>query len=62
MIGRASAFLDILNAAVPRMMQVLRVRRAALADAEPLLAPLKMKRMPLFITGDFSQQVLIRLY
>jgi mannose-1-phosphate guanylyltransferase len=44
MIGRASAFLDILNAAVPRMMQVL---GAGGDEAYAALSP-----------GDFSQQVL----
>jgi mannose-1-phosphate guanylyltransferase len=44
MIGRASAFLDILNVAVPRMMQIL---GAGGDEAYAALSP-----------GDFSQQVL----
>jgi len=56
MIGRASAFLDILNAAVPRMMQVLGCG-SGLADAERCL-PHEDEAYAALHTGDFSQQVL----
>jgi mannose-1-phosphate guanylyltransferase len=47
MIGRASAFLDMLNAAVPRVMQALEPSVSAGDEAYAALHP-----------GDFSQQVL----
>jgi mannose-1-phosphate guanylyltransferase len=56
MIGRASAFLDILNAAVPRMMQVLG-SASGLADAERCL-PHGDEAYAALHTGDFSHQVL----
>ena len=56
MIGRASAFLDILNAAVPRVMRVLE-SAGSLTDTEPSLPPGDEVYAALH-PGDFSQQVL----
>ncbi len=56
MIGRASAFLDILNAAVPRVMQAFE-SRIGLSGAAPSLAPGDEAYAALH-PGDFSQQVL----
>jgi len=56
MIGRASAFLDILNAAVPRMMQILGAA-IRLSDAESR-SPRGNEAYAALSPGDFSQQVL----
>jgi mannose-1-phosphate guanylyltransferase len=56
MIGRASAFLNILNAAVPRVMQVLG-SGSGLSNAEPCL-PQEEETYAALTPGDFSRQVL----
>lgn len=56
MIGRASAFLDMLNAAVPRTMQVL-ASAGGLSNAEFGL-PQKEEAYAALHPGDFSRQVL----
>jgi mannose-1-phosphate guanylyltransferase len=56
MIGRASAFLDLLNAAVPRVMQVLE-SQMGLSCAAPTL-PSEDEAYATLHPGDFSQQVL----
>jgi mannose-1-phosphate guanylyltransferase len=56
MIGRASAFLDILNAAVPHVMQVLKAGRGA-SDADRSL-PHQDEAYAALHPGDFSHEVL----
>ena len=56
MIGRASAFLDILNAAVPNIMQVLKSGRSASDLGRSL--PHEDEAYAALHVGDFSQQVL----
>jgi mannose-1-phosphate guanylyltransferase len=56
MIGRASAFLDILNAAVPRVMQALE-SGIGLSGAAPSLPP-GDEAYTVLHPGDFSRQVL----
>jgi mannose-1-phosphate guanylyltransferase len=56
MIGRASAFLNILKAAAPRMLQALGADRCQ-SDTEPYMAD-GVKAYAALTPGDFSQQVL----
>jgi mannose-1-phosphate guanylyltransferase len=56
MIGRASAFLNILKAAVPSMLRVLEAD-SSLYEAEPGLA-YRDRAYTMLTPGDFSQQVL----
>lgn len=56
MIGRASAFLDMLNAAVPRLMQVVDSGKGPLRAAPSLLP--EDDAYAALRPGDFSQQVL----
>jgi mannose-1-phosphate guanylyltransferase len=56
MIGRASAFIEILNAAVPRVMYVLKSGRGALGSNRSLRH--EEEAYAALHPGDFSQQVL----
>jgi mannose-1-phosphate guanylyltransferase len=56
MIGRASAFLDILNTAVPRVMQVLKSGEGAEKGGRSM--PTEDEAYAALHPGDFSQQVL----